>query len=97
MKTHKVEIIKKTVDPIESTIRIPEADLLDIVLVDKEHYNPIGGNAGVKIGNKINTIQVRAQGEFNGKGLYLQDSYNWVITRDLFGQLVLVPYKKHSI
>lgn len=35
-------------------------------------------------------------GDYKGKGFYLNDSYDWEIVKDCNGELILVPTKKHS-
>lgn len=39
-------------------------------------------------------FQIRSGYEFEGKGFYLDHSYNWAIEKDRVGQMVLVPTRK---
>ena len=39
-------------------------------------------------------IELREDGEFENKGFYLDDCYEWVLGRDSTGALVLIPMER---
>lgn len=44
----------------------------------------------------IYSVRMRHYREFEGKGIYLPNIYNWVIVRDSGDELCLVPLKKEE-
>jgi len=60
--------------------------------IDNEKLVNITDKGGLAAGNICFTR--RREGWFGGKAVYLPEQYDWVIGRDDYGTLCLVPLKK---
>jgi hypothetical protein len=49
---------------------------------------------GFKFDDCSSMLAVRGFGEYENKGFYLDDTFNWEIVKDNYGKLVLIPTRK---
>ena len=83
MRTHKVNIIKPAA----------KKDDDNVIDIREEKLTAVASNGGFTVNGDSGAIQVRSLGSvFGNKGFYLSSMFDWVITEDEAGTLVLVPY-----
>lgn len=71
------------------------AEKVEIITESKEGEVKIDESALCDIKDMEVFLCIRTDGEFEGKGFYLDDGYDWVIVeKDSQGEQVLVPIKK---
>lgn len=85
MKYHPVKI---------QTDRQTDSEPVKIHIDDLVDVKELGYN-GFMVDDHTQCIQARSEGTYKGKGIYLSHHYNWVLTKDEFNQIVLIPYKKN--
>jgi hypothetical protein len=77
----------KIIEPEETGTSIPIDPDLMVSVREKS-------DGGFKADLNEYPIQTRDEGEFAGKALYLNNSFDWEFGHDSFGLLVIVPLRK---
>ena len=82
----KLNLIKKEQIKDSKTVDICEED------IDMDFFE---GMNGIKFENGANyKMAIRGGCEFEGKAIYLKQSYNYIVGEDSDGMPILVPLKK---
>ena len=83
MEYNKIEIVKEKKKE-EGIIKIPEDRLVKIDAERQVFRDPYIG------------IPANISGEFDGKAIYLDDEYDWILGRDEDGCLLCIPLEKED-
>ena len=70
----------------EDIVEIPE-DKLCVLL-----YSDYQGR--IKITGTSDELEIRDDGDFAKKSVFLPNRYNWTIAKDSMGQIILIPTEK---
>lgn len=70
-----------------------EQEKYEVLRIDKDRLVKVSG--AIKLPDGC-IIKNRIRGEFADHAIYLPGQYNYVITRDDFGILCLLPYKREG-
>jgi hypothetical protein len=92
-------------NPFSGTIELTQSEVDEMFKAATSDQRPVLVNifgeqsnsvdlTGFKFDDCSSMLAVRGFGEYENKGFYLNDDYNWEIVKDSFHDLVLIPTRK---